>query len=59
VPAPERGRRGLKALADTLSAVSARIVGGEPIARGGAHFEGQVAALVAALVARAREPVDD
>jgi chromate reductase, NAD(P)H dehydrogenase (quinone) len=31
---PERGRRGLGALRDTLNAVSAQIVGGEPIARG-------------------------
>jgi chromate reductase len=58
VPALERGRRGLKALAETLGAVSARIVGGEPIARG-AHFDADVALLVAALVARAREPVED
>jgi chromate reductase len=51
VPAPERGRRGLAALAGTLGAVSAHIVGGEPIARGPA-FEQDVAKLVAALVAR-------
>jgi chromate reductase len=50
VPAPERGRRGLGALRDTLSAVSAKIVGGEPIARG-PNFEAEVAALVLALVA--------
>jgi chromate reductase len=50
VPAPERGRRGLGALRDTLSAVSATIVGGEPIARG-LNFETEVAALVLALVA--------
>jgi chromate reductase, NAD(P)H dehydrogenase (quinone) len=50
VPAPERGRRGLGALRDTLSAVSARIVGGEPIARG-PNFETEVLALVLALVA--------
>jgi chromate reductase, NAD(P)H dehydrogenase (quinone) len=49
VPAVERGRLGLKALRDTLGAVSARIVGGEPIARGPA-FEDQVTALVTALV---------
>jgi NAD(P)H-dependent FMN reductase len=49
VPAPERGRRGLQALGDTLSAVRATTVGGEPIPRG-AGFEAQVAALVRALV---------
>lgn len=31
---PERGKRGLKALCDTLGAVSARIVGAEPIVQG-------------------------
>ena len=49
VPAPERGRRGLQALCDTLSAVRATIVGGEPLARG-PEFEPRVAALVRALV---------
>jgi NAD(P)H-dependent FMN reductase len=49
VPAKERGQRGLQALRDTLGAVSASIVGGEPIARG-PSFEQEVAALVAALV---------
>jgi len=49
VPGPERGRRGLQALRDTLSAVRATIVGGEPIPRG-PDFEFQVAALVCALV---------
>ena len=34
VAGPERGRRGLQALRDTLSAVRATIVGGEPIAKG-------------------------
>jgi NAD(P)H-dependent FMN reductase len=52
VPGPERGRRGLQALRDTLSAVRARIVGGEPIAIG-PDFEQQVAALVRALIAAA------
>jgi chromate reductase, NAD(P)H dehydrogenase (quinone) len=33
-PGPERGRGGLGALRDTLRALSARIVGGEPIVRG-------------------------
>lgn len=46
----ERGRRGLGALCDALSAVSARIVGGQPIVRG-PTFEQDVAALVHALVA--------
>lgn len=49
VPAKERGQRGLKALRDTLGAVSARIVGGEPIARG-PDFEQEIAQLVAELV---------
>ena len=34
VAGPERGRRGLEALRNTLSAVRATIVGGEPIAKG-------------------------
>jgi chromate reductase, NAD(P)H dehydrogenase (quinone) len=49
VAGPERGRRGLEALRDTLSAVRARIVGGDPIAKG-QRLELQVAALVQALV---------
>lgn len=49
----ERGRRGLRALADTLRAVSARIVGGAPIVRG-PSFEADVAALVRAIVEEAR-----
>lgn len=49
VPGPERGRRGLQALRDTLSAVRATIVGGEPIVRG-PGLEAQVAVLVQALV---------
>lgn len=49
VPSPERGRRGLQALRDTLSAVRATIVGGEPIARG-PEFEPRTAALVRALI---------
>ena len=53
VPAKERGQRGLKALRDTLGAVSARIVGGEPIARG-PDFEREVGALVADLVRACR-----
>jgi len=50
VPGPERGRRGLQALCDTLSAVRAEIVGGEPI-QIGREFESQVAALIGRLVA--------
>jgi chromate reductase len=49
VPGPGRGRRGLQALRDTLSAVRATIVGGEPIPKG-PEFESQVALLVRALV---------
>jgi chromate reductase len=49
VAAPERGRRGLQALRDTLSAVRATTVGGEPIARG-PEFESRVAALVRTLI---------
>jgi chromate reductase, NAD(P)H dehydrogenase (quinone) len=45
VAGPERGRRGLEALRDTLSAVRATIVGGAPIVRG-PGMESQVAALV-------------
>lgn len=52
VAGPERGRRGLKALHDTLSAVRATIVGGEPIAKS-PGLESEVAALVHALVAAA------
>jgi NAD(P)H-dependent FMN reductase len=48
VPAVERGRRGLQALRDTLGAVSAQIVGGEPIARG-ASFDRDVDALMRSL----------
>lgn len=49
VAGPGRGRRGLQALRDTLSAVRATIVGGEPITKG-PGFEIQVAVLVRALV---------
>ena len=49
VAGPERGRRGLEALRDTLSAVRATIVSGDPIAKG-LGLESQVAALVQALV---------
>ena len=49
VSGPDRGRRGLQALRDTLSAVRATIVGGEPIVKG-PRFESQVAALVRAVI---------
>ncbi len=58
VPGPERGRLGLKALRDTLGAVSATIVGGEPITRG-KSFEGDVAALLGALIDEAGKRKDD
>jgi chromate reductase, NAD(P)H dehydrogenase (quinone) len=50
VAGPQRGRRGLEALRNTLSAVRATIVGGaEPIAKG-PGLESQVAGLVRALL---------
>jgi NAD(P)H-dependent FMN reductase len=49
VPGPERGRRGLQALRDTLTAVRATIIGGEPIPVG-STFGHQVAGLVRTLV---------
>jgi hypothetical protein len=52
VPSLERGRRGLGALRDTLGAVRATVVGGEPIVKGPA-FEREVAELVVAVVAAA------
>lgn len=54
--APERGRRGLGALCDTLRAVSAFVVGGEPIVRG-PGFEDAVRALCAALIAKVEQGV--
>ena len=52
-PGPERGRRGLEALAVPLRAVRATIVGGEPIGRGpGADAE--LAALLGALLEAVR-----
>jgi chromate reductase len=57
VAGPERGRRGLQALRDTLSAVRATIVGGEPITKG-PGFETQAAALVQALVEAAASSRD-
>ena len=53
VPARERGRRGLSALRDTLSAVRATIVGGEPIPLG-PNFEQEVKELVERLIEAAR-----
>ncbi|MCU1393360.1 MAG: NADPH-dependent reductase [Ilumatobacteraceae bacterium] len=50
-----RGRQGLDALLRTLAAVSARVVGGVPIARG-AGEQDEVDALVAALVEAASAP---
>jgi chromate reductase len=55
VPAKERGRMGLQALRQTLRAVSAVIVGGEPIARG-PEFERDVKALLDALISKVRSP---
>jgi chromate reductase, NAD(P)H dehydrogenase (quinone) len=49
VPAPERGRRGLQALRDTLSAVRATIIGGEPIPVG-PEFDAEIAQLVRTLI---------
>jgi NAD(P)H-dependent FMN reductase len=49
VVGPERGHRGLQSLRNTLSAVRASIVGGEPIPIGH-EFEQAVASLVQALV---------
>jgi NAD(P)H-dependent FMN reductase len=57
VPGPLRGRKGLRALCDTLVAVRARIVGGEPIVRG-PGLEAEVAALLAALEAEAARPLE-
>ena len=53
VPGPERGRLGLQALRQTLGAVRATIVGGEPIARG-PDFERRVAELVRELTEAVR-----
>jgi chromate reductase len=50
---PDRGHAGLGALRDTLRAVSAQIVGGDPIVRG-PEFEREIARLLAGLVQTAR-----
>jgi chromate reductase, NAD(P)H dehydrogenase (quinone) len=58
VPHADRGRRGLGALGDTLGAVSARVVGGEPIVKG-PSFEADVERLLATLVEAARANRDE
>ncbi|HVU02482.1 MAG TPA: NADPH-dependent FMN reductase [Polyangiaceae bacterium] len=58
VPHPDRGRRGLGALRDTLGAVSAVVVGGEPIAKG-PSFEAEVGRLVVSLIEAARAPREE
>jgi len=55
VPGPERGRRGLQALNDVLSAVSATIIGGEPIPIGDG-FERRVSELLQSLLDAAGQP---
>lgn len=50
---PERGRRGLGALRDTLQAVNATLVGGEPMVRG-PSFDSDVAALLQELLTELR-----
>jgi chromate reductase len=47
-PGPGRGERGLRALCETLKAVDARILGGEPIVRG-PDFDETLDALLEAL----------
>jgi chromate reductase len=51
----DRGRQGLGALQQTLRAVSARIVGGDPIVRG-PLFDADVGALLALVIAEAAKP---
>lgn len=53
VPHPDRGRRGLSALRQTLGAVSATVVGGEPIVRG-PMMEAALRDLLAATARAAR-----
>jgi hypothetical protein len=52
---PDRGRRGLSALLDTLKALNATIVGGEPLVRG-PTFEQDVTALLQGLVTALSRP---
>lgn len=54
-PIAVRGRLGLRALRDTLSAVKARLVGGEPVVRG-ANEEADLLALLNTLAERAAHP---
>jgi hypothetical protein len=54
VPTRSRGRRGLRALRDTLSAVRATIIGGKPIPLG-PDFEKEVRELVQLVIAAARD----
>ena len=54
VPSAERGLRGLRALEDTLGAVSARVAFARPIVRG-PTFDEDVMALLASLLASAVE----
>lgn len=54
-PIAVRGRLGLRALRDTLSAVKARLIGGEPVVRG-AHEEADLQALLRTLAERAARP---
>jgi chromate reductase len=49
VPGADRGRAGLSALRQTLGAVSAKVIGGEPILRG-PNLERDVEALLAELM---------
>jgi chromate reductase len=52
-PSADRGRKGLDALAGTLRAVNATILGGAPIARG-PNADGELRALVEALLETVR-----
>ncbi|HEY2515362.1 MAG TPA: NAD(P)H-dependent oxidoreductase [Polyangiaceae bacterium] len=56
---PGRGRHGLRALGDTLFAVSARVVGGEKSIQRGPGEGADVAALVRALVAEAEGKAEE
>ncbi len=58
VPGATRGRLGLQALAQTLQAVRARIVGGEPIVHDDSE-EPALTALLLALAAEIRSPSGD
>lgn len=56
-PSLERGRRGIKALRDTLEAVSAKLLWDVPIARGEAQ-DAQLRALLSCLEEAARSELD-